>query len=98
MPHAYPMDDYKKQQEAVARLAASVSKKSGSQVMSNVAKKMHKDDSPETSLKIDLARRVFDESMDMFRSGDMDFMGAMNDMMKAMKGIAGIKGVTEKSE
>ncbi|WP_457635787.1 hypothetical protein [Persephonella sp.] len=42
---------------------------------------------PEVQAKVMLARKVFDESMDMFKEGEMTWEEAVDDISKVLKAI-----------
>lgn len=91
MPHlAEGPLDYKKQQEAIKRKLSSAAKSSGSKILAAQAKKENRD-RPEIQEMVQMARMLFDEGMEMYRSGDMSFEDMSNDLHRSLMAISGHK-------
>lgn len=80
-------NDYKKQQEAIRSRVQAAAKGSDSQVLKSKAKVMEAKADKMISENCQLARMLFDESMDMYRCGDMTFSEMVDDLTKALKAI-----------
>jgi len=78
-----PMDDYKKQQQALAKKLEKMPSKAAKKKAKQINKKYNK----EAQAKCGLVRMVMDEGLDMYREGEMTFEEMIEDTYKAMKKI-----------
>lgn len=77
--------DWEKQRKAMKVMAGKLpdSSKVGKRIKTEETKK----NDTETNAKVMLARKLFEESIDMFREGEMSWEEAVNDLSKVLKGI-----------
>lgn len=88
---SYPVGDQKeqqKQEEAFRNALAKAAKKSDSKVLKDLAKEEEGKNDKDKQMKCRLACKVFDESMDMYKEGEMTFKEAIDDLYNALKAIA----------
>lgn len=78
---------YAERQKAIKSALASAAKKSGSKVLGQIVKEQKNRDDKEVSKRCEMSRMVFNESMDMYREGEMTFSEAVEDLYKALKQI-----------
>lgn len=89
--YSWPIGDQKEQQkqdEAFRAALVKAAKKSDSKVLQDLAKEEDGKNDKEKQMKCRLACKVFDESMDMYREGEMTFKEAIDDLYNALKAIA----------
>lgn len=78
-------EDWKKQEEAMKKSLKKAAVKSGSEILKKVSKK--EEENKEVRMKCRMARRVFDEGIEMFESGDMSFENMVEDLYESLKAI-----------
>ena len=83
MSESYSEDDYKKRQDAVKKALEQISKSTGSKAAKKAV--TEKDDSKEVTCC--LIYQLVDESIDLYKSGEMDFKEMVEDLHKALMAI-----------
>jgi hypothetical protein len=89
--YSWPIGDQKEQQrqeEAFRSALVKAAKKSESKVLKDLAKEEEGKNDKEKQMKCRLACKVFDESMEMYREGEMTYKEAIDDLYNALKAIA----------
>ena len=79
-------ESYEEVNKAMKDMAVKASKKGG-EALKAIASKEEKRDDKEDSARCRLAYRVFDESMDMYKEGEMSFSEMIEDLNRSLKAI-----------
>lgn len=83
-----PMDDWKKQQEAVKKRLGSMAKGSKSEVLQSVSKEKKMEMDKSVQQNCDIIRMLCNETCEMYREGDMELKPAIDDLCLALKAVA----------
>lgn len=79
-------NNYEASKKAMVTLVEKSAKKGGKAIKA-VASQINKQEKPELEAKCALARRVFEEALDMYKDGDMDFAEMIEDISRSLKAI-----------
>ena len=86
-PESSVDNGYKKQEEAFAKALSKASKKSGSELLKKVSVEVEKRNDQESKDRCRMAYMVFDEALDEYKEGEMEWKEVVEDLHKALKSI-----------
>ena len=80
-------NDYQKQEKAFSEFVAKAAKKSGSDVLKQIAEEDKRESNQECLNRCRLVRMVFSELEDEYMSGEMEWDELVTEFTKALKAI-----------
>ncbi len=88
MIHEMPSmeNDYKKEQEIISKKIKAIDAKISSKIVDRKAEEERRN-TPEIRRRVEMARMVFNEGIEMFQKGDMEFNEFIEDLFKVLKAI-----------
>ena len=88
MPRAFSsLDDYEKIEEKADKVLEYTAKSSENSLLKKVARKAVYEMSEDEQVHCRLAQRVFDEAMDMYRSGEITWKEFIKDISETLSAI-----------
>ncbi len=79
-------NDYKKEQEIISKKIKAIDAKISSKIVDRKAEEERRN-TPEIRRRVEMARMVFNEGIEMFQKGDMEFNEFIEDLFKVLKAI-----------
>ena len=87
MPKNNGIVDWEKQRERAQEAIKKASEKTDNKVLKSIVEKDEYEEDPKRRENCDIAREIFEESMSLYREGDLSFKEMIEDLKEALDEI-----------